>query len=563
MQASDTHASPPGAQYPLLIKQLLLTPLAQTPDQTIVYRDICRYTYRGLRERIGRLASGLQSLGVGHGDTVAILDWDSHRYLEGFFAVPMMGAVLMTANIRLSPQQIQYTLEQSKPKVLLVHRDFLELVSSLRGVVDAAAMVILDDGDDGTAADGYEALLAGSRPDFVFPDFDENTRATQFYTSGTTGLPKGVFFSHRQLVLHTLAVCVAFGTSSHGRFHREDVYMPITPMFHVHAWGMPYVATMLGVKQVYPGRYTPEMLLTLRTREGVTFSHCVPTLLQMILDRAESDQTDQTDQSDLSGWKIIVGGAPFSTHLARRAMKHGIDAFAGYGMSETAPFVTASHQVQAIADINESDDAGDAGDFDAALAARTRAGRALPLVDMQIVDESMHALPPGNQAQGEVVLRAPWLTPGYLANDQATQDLWRGGYLHTGDIGVISADGYLRITDRLKDVIKSGGEWLSSGTLEDLICQHPYVREAAVIAVPDARWGERPMAIVVTEIATPSWFDASALRKHLGDYVTSGRIPRYAIPEAIHFVDALPRTSVGKYDKRAMRERYQPSGGST
>ncbi|MGE8368623.1 fatty acid--CoA ligase [Cupriavidus sp.] len=550
MQANETHAPPPGAQYPLLIKQLLLTPLAQAPDQSIVYRDISRYTYRGLRERIGRLASGLQSLDVGHGDTVAILDWDSHRYLECFFAVPMMGAVLMTANIRLSPQQIQYTLEQAKPKVLLVHRDFLELVSSMRNVVDmAASVVILDDDDDGTVADGYEALLASSRSDFIFPDFDENTRATQFYTSGTTGLPKGVSFSHRQLVLHTLAVCAAFAMgSTQGRFHRGDVYMPITPMFHVHAWGMPYVATMMGVKQVYPGRYTPEMLLTLRAREGVTFSHCVPTILQMVLDRAEVDQVD------LSGWKIVVGGARFPTSLALEALKRGIDAFAGYGMSETCPFVTAAHVDPSISD---PDDSGKA------ITTRTLAGRALPLVDIQVVDEAMRVLPSGSQIPGEVVLRAPWLTQGYLANDQATEELWRGGYLHTGDMGIIGEDGYLRITDRLKDVIKTGGEWLSSGTLEDLICQHQHVREAAVIAVPDQRWGERPMAIVVAESGCPSSFDASAIRLHLGSYVASGRIPKYAIPDAIHFVDALPRTSVGKYDKRAIRDRYQHVGRQT
>ncbi len=532
------------ADYPLLIKQLLFTPLAQAPEQSIVYRDVSRYTYRILRERIGRLASGLQTLDVVHGDTVAVLDWDSHRYLECFFAVPMMGAVLMTANIRLGFQQLQDTLQQAGPRVLLVHRDFLELVQAMPEVLAVARhVVVLDDHDDTSDANGYEALLAQGSPGFEFPDFDENTRATQFYTSGTTGMPKGVAFSHRQLVLHTLATCAAFGSSqAQGRLHNGDVYMPMTPMFHVHAWGMPYVATMLGVKQVYPGRYTPEMLLALRDRERVTFSHCVPTILQMVLDRADAEGADA---SRLKGWKIVVGGARFSTGLASRALAHGIDAFAGYGMSETCPFITASHVDPSLAE--SRDDSMDT---------RILPGRALPLVEIRIVDETMQPVPAGSGQQGEVVLRAPWLTQEYLNNAAATDELWRGGYLHTGDIGTITGSGYLRITDRLKDVIKTGGEWIASGTLEDLICQHPDISEAAVIAVPDAKWGERPMAIVVTRKGSADRIGADALRSHLAAHVETGRIPKYAIPDAIHFVDALPRTSVGKYDKRAMRERY-------
>lgn len=533
------------ADYSLLIKQLLITPLAQAPGQTIVYRDVSRYTYRTLRERIGRLASGLQGLGVGHGDTVAVLDWDSHRYLECFFAVPMMGAVLMTANIRLGFEQLQYTLKHAAPRVLLVHRDFLETVRAMPEVLAAAQrVVVLDDHDDASDASGYESLLAAGDPGFAFSDFDENTRATQFYTSGTTGMPKGVAFTHRQLVLHTLATCAAFGSSrTQGRFHNGDVYMPMTPMFHVHAWGMPYVATMLGVKQVYPGRYAPEMLLALKDREGVTFSHCVPTILQMVLDRAEADGAGA---SRLTDWKIVVGGARFSAALASRALSHGIDAFAGYGMSETCPFITASHIDPSFAE-----------DDDETLSTRILPGRALPLVEIRIVDASMQPLPSGSGQQGEVVLRAPWLTQAYLGNAAASEELWRGGYLHTGDIGTLTGSGYLQITDRLKDVIKTGGEWIASGTVEDLICRHPDISEAAVIAVPDAKWGERPMAIVVARTGCAHRIDANALRSHLALDAERGRIPKYAIPETIHFVEALPRTSVGKYDKRAMREHYQ------
>src|SRR5574340_953732 len=264
----------PAYAYPLLIKQLLLTPLANAPGQEIVYRDLSRCDYRTLRARIGRLGS---ALGVRPGQTVAVMDWDSHRYLECFFAIPMLGAVLLTVNTRLSPEQIAYTLNHARADVLLVHEDFLPLLESFCARLETVQrFVLLSDAavPDCPApfATDYETLLAGGDPEHIFPDFDENTRATTFYTTGTTGSPKGVYFSHRQLVLHTLAAAAAFGTAPvQGRFGRDDVYMPITPMFHVHAWGLPYVATMLGVKQVYPGRYQPDVLLQLIRREGVTF----------------------------------------------------------------------------------------------------------------------------------------------------------------------------------------------------------------------------------------------------------------------------------------------------
>ncbi len=264
---THTHFAPAteAYAYPLLIKQLLHTPLAVAPEQEIVYRDSLRMNYRELARRIGRLANALTRRGVGHGTTVAMLDWDSHRYLEAFFAVPMMGAVLQTVNIRLSPEQILYTLNHARAEVAIVHAEFVPM---LAGIIDqletVKTFILISDGGGEMAAFGipfageYEALLAAESAEYSFQDFDENTRATTFYTTGTTGLPKGVYFSHRQLVLHTLAVAAHLGSApDQGRLHRDDVYMPITPMFHVHAWGLPYIATMLGVKQVYPGRYAP------------------------------------------------------------------------------------------------------------------------------------------------------------------------------------------------------------------------------------------------------------------------------------------------------------------
>ncbi|WP_084162695.1 fatty acid--CoA ligase [Paraburkholderia bannensis] len=538
--------------YPLLIKQLLHTTLATCPEQQIVYGDAVRYTYWDFRHRLGQLASALADAGASAGDTVAVMDWDSHRYLECYFAVPMMGAVLMTVNVRLSPDQVLYTLNHSAAKVLLVHRDFLPMLESLRPRLTTVRTFILigDDAEDAAhpathpathpaAFHGeYEALMRASCPDYAFPDFDEHTRATTFYTTGTTGLPKGVSFSHRQLVLHTLAGMAALGSArEQGRVHREDVYMPITPMFHVHAWGMPYIATAMGLKQVYPGRYTPENLLRLIEREAVTFSHCVPTLLDMLL------ACPAGAALDLSRWKVIVGGSPLSEGLTRAARERGIDVYTGYGMSETCPLLTLA---QARGETGQPGDVG----------VRTRAGMPLPLVDLRIVDEHMRDVPRDGKSAGEVVVRAPWATQGYLGDAQASAALWAGGYLHTNDIGVIDADGYLQITDRIKDVIKTGGEWVSSLELENLLSTHPGVREAAVIGVQDARWGERPLALVVLaeghESVTPA-----QLQAHIKRVAERGLISRYAVPERLLIVESLERTSVGKINKRALRERYQ------
>src|SRR5216683_2277496 len=301
--------TPSAYQYPLLIKHLLHTPLAHAADQEIVYRDLQRFDYRTLVQRIGQLATGLASLGVKPGNTVAMMDWDSHRYLECFFAVPMLGAVLHTINIRLSPEQILYTINHAEDDVILVNAEFLPVLEEIKDRIQPVKKLVLltDEGDRITTslpiAAEYEELLASSSDEYAFGDFDENTRATTFYTTGTTGLPKGVYFSHRQLVLHTLATMAALGTSVGERFHRADVYMPITPMFHVHAWGIPYIATVMGIKQVYPGRYTPDMLLSLIQREKVTFSHCVPTLLHMLLNSPASQTVD------FAGWKVIIGGS--------------------------------------------------------------------------------------------------------------------------------------------------------------------------------------------------------------------------------------------------------------
>ena len=531
--------------YPLLIKHLLHTPLAHAPEQEIVYRDLVRYDYRALRRRIGQLASALEGLGVRPGDTVAVMDWDSHRYLECYFAVPMMGAVLQTVNIRLSPEQILYTVNHAEADVLLVHTDFLPILEAIKDNIEVAKkVVLLADGDElpevsFEISDEYEDLVGSGSADYDFPDFDENARATTFYTTGTTGNPKGVYFSHRQLVLHTLAGLAALGTASMGeRFHRTDVYMPITPMFHVHAWGLPYMATVMGVKQVYPGRYAPDLLLGLIQKEGVTFSHCVPTILHMLLNSPESRHVD------LSHWTVVIGGSALPEGLARAALERGIDVFGGYGMSETGPILTLAQLTPEMLEL----------DADEQLEIRTKAGRPIPLVDLRAVDAEMHDVPHDGETAGEVVVRAPWLTQGYLKNPDASEDLWEGGYLHTQDIGNIDEQGYLRVTDRIKDVIKSGGEWVSSLDIENILSQHEGVSEAAVIGVADEKWGERPLGLVVPKEGQEN--TQEEIKAHVKERAEAGAISRYAVPERIWFVEEIDKTSVGKIDKKALREKY-------
>lgn len=509
----------PAAQayyYPLLIRHLLAN---ASSNHAVIVSGTHRLTYQDLVDRIARLASLLAASGVKPGDTVAVMDWDSHRYLECYFAIPMMGAVLQTVNVRLSPEQVAFTLRQSKASLLLYNTDFndlcIELLPALPAIRGTIRMT------DSAGANDYETKLAEASNQFQFPDFDENAVATTFHTTGTTGDPKQVFFTHRQLVLHTLALSSALANQPDGQgMRRSDVYMPMTPMFHVHAWGMPYVATMLGLKQVYPGRYDPHALLALRGREGVTLSHCVPTILRMLLDANPGGQ--------LSPWTMIIGGAALSESLVRDAARVGIHTVAGYGMSETGPVIALAR-------------AGDGrGGIGGRTAQLSRAGFPIPLTYLRV--------DPGNG--NELLLRAPWLTQGY-SDPVASDDLWAGGWLHTGDVASIDAEGALHIVDRLKDVIKSGGEWVSSVALENLLATQDEISEAAVIGVPDEKWGERPFAFVVATDA----FDPVRTGEILRREAAEGRLSRYAIPEHIIRLDAMPRTSVGKVDKKLLRLR--------
>jgi fatty-acyl-CoA synthase len=547
MDQNSKDAAPSAYNYPLIIRQLLHTTPVCGRGNEIVYQDLHRYDYPSFLARLQSLAAGLASLGVGLGSTVAVMDWDSHRYLECFFAVPMMGAVLHTINIRLAPEQILYTINHAEDDVILVHDDFAPILQQIGDRIERKVRIvrITDGTTEWPDSLPYEAefveLVAAAGGGYVFDDFDENTRATTFYTTGTTGSPKGVYFSHRQLVLHTLGFMTALAwNGGHGRFHRDDVYMPITPMFHVHGWGVPYIATVMGVKQVYPGRYDPEVLLNLIDREDVTFSHCVPTILHMLLSHPA------VEKIDLSNWKVVIGGSALPQGLARRALDLGIDVFSAYGMSETCPLLTVA-QLEADRLALGTDDQ---------IGLRCKTGRPTPLVEIRVVDEDGRDIPRDGSTTGEIVTRAPWLTTGYHKEPELSENLWRDGYLHTGDIANVDEDGFLQITDRLKDVIKSGGEWISSLELEDLISQLEGVGEVAAIGIPHEKWGERPLVLIVPTNPQPESLWPEKVRAHLRNCADRGQISKWAVPDEVLFVDALDKTSVGKIDKKILREKY-------
>ena len=533
--------------YPLLIKNLLDTPMIYSPDTEIIYRDRMRYDYKTFGQRVKQLAAMLEKRGVKPGDTVAVMDWDSHRYLECFFAVPMMGAVLHTINIRLTPEQLIYTINHAEDDVILVNDEFLPLLASVKDRFETVKQVILltDKGEmpetDLEFAGEYEALMADTEAEYDFPDFDENTMATTFYTTGTTGLPKGVFFSHRQIVLHTYGLVSGLcAYEAQASVNSSDVYMPMTPMFHVHAWGMPYLMTMLGAKQVYPGRYEPETLLKLILTEKVTYSHCVPTIINMLV------TSPAISQVNLEGWKVIIGGSALPQGLCKEALKHGINLYSAYGMSETCPLLTVANIKPHLMDKSE----------DEQVEIRCKTGLPVPNVKLEIVDTKGSPVPHDGETPGEVVVRSPWLTQGYVKDGEKGRELWAGGWLHTGDIGVIDGEGYLKITDRLKDVIKTGGEWLSSLELEDIISRHEAVAEVAVVGVTDEKWGETPLAMVVLRDGFRDKVTKEDIRDFCRPFVESGQIPKYGVPSKIVLDAEIPKTSVGKISKKDIRAQY-------
>jgi fatty-acyl-CoA synthase len=537
-----------SADYQLTIDKLLLQTLHRRSQSEIVYGKT-RYTWVEFYSRIRRLASGLQEMGVKKGSKVAVIDFDTNRYLEAYFAIPMMGAVMHTVNIRLPPEHIAYTMGHAEDDFVLLRDDFVPMATKIASAVKSIKGVVTMS-DAGSAPSlplmnvkFYDDLLAQSDGSYEFPELDENTQATMFYTSGTTGMPKGVWFTHRQIVLHTLGFLQGLSESApQVRFDSKDVVLPLVPFFHVHSWGFPYGVAMNGQKLVLAGKYDYSAILELIAREKVTFSDMVPTILNMIVNHPSVEQY----RDALSRWKVVIGGAALPRELAARANRLGIHVMTGYGLSETAPVLTLANPSERHMLMNEEEL------LDNVL---LKTGIPIPLVQIRVVGDGMKDVPRDGRTTGQIVVRGPWLTKEYYKDEEKTKELWAGGWLHTGDMAVVDDEGYLTIVDRIKDAVKSGGEWIPTLILEDVIVRHPAVMEAAVIGAKDKNWGERPVAVV--SLRQGQTVSEEELRTHCSKFVDDGKIAKFWVPERFVIMsEPLPKTSTGKLDKKPLREKY-------
>jgi fatty-acyl-CoA synthase len=531
--------------YPLTIGALLKQTEYRRSTGEIVYGNN-RYTWFQFLARVNGLAAGLDDLGVKKGSKVAVVDIDTNRYLEAYFAVPMMGAVLHTVNIRLPPEQIAYTIAHAEDDVVLIADQFLPMAAKMAPQLKSVkAVVTMSDSSVAPSTPFpntrfYDDIVR-KQSRYEFPSFGEDTQATLFYTSGTTGLPKGVYFTHRQLVLHTMGIASGLGESAI-KLSSSDVIMPLVPLFHVHGWGLPYLAGMWGMKTVLAGRYDAKNILDLMQRERVTFSDMVPTILNMVINHPQINEYHDA----LSRWRVIVGGAALPKGIALAAKRLGIKVMTGYGLSETAPVLTLGTPTDELRELPEEEL------LDKVL---LKTGVPIPLVEVRVVDQNMKDVSRDEKTLGEIIVRSPWTTPGYYKEPEKSAELWRGGWLHTGDLATMDERGYLVIKDRLKDVVKSGGEWISTLLLEDLLTQHESVLEAAVIGARDEKWGERPIAIVCLKQGRTA--TENQLKEHLNKYVGEGKIARFWLPEKIVInAEPLPKTSTGKLDKKPLREKY-------
>ncbi|ADL18918.1 Acyl-CoA ligase (acyl-CoA synthetase) [Acidilobus saccharovorans 345-15] len=525
------------------------------PDQEIVYRTrrgVFRYTYSDFADRVERLASALSSLGVKGLDRVATMDWNTHWHLEEYYAVPMMGAVLHPVNVRLAPQEIVYTMNQAEDSVLIVNADFLQLAEAVVPNVKSIKHVIVVDADSvpskvgGVQAYHYEDLLKERGGRFEFQALNERRPAFMFYTSGTTGLPKGVYHSHRQVVLHAFSILssvAGFGAGPKGiQITSRDVSMIVVPMYHVYAWGFPFSSIMSGQKTVLPGRFDSKAYLELIKQEKVTYFAGVPTILYMLLTDPESEKYD------LSGVIFINGGSALPEGLALMAERRGMKVFVGYGLTETAPVLTL-----ALPPSRLQDKLSDRELFYIKL----RTGYPIFFVDIAVVDQDGKPVPKDGKTLGEVVVRAPWVTYEYYKDPEKTEAAWRGGWFHTGDLAVWYPDGSILIMDREKDVIKSGGEWISSLRLEDAISQHPGILMVTVIGAKHPKWGERPVALVVPRRGWEGKLTTEEINRFLTEnFVNRGAIPKWWLPDKVIEVQSLPLTSTGKADKKVLRAQY-------
>lgn len=526
--------------YPLTLQHVFDHGTALFPKREIVTGGASgthRYTYRVFGERVRRLAGALRAMGIQPGDRVASFAWNHDRHLELYFAVPLIGAVLHTVNIRLFAEDVAYIIGHAGDRLLIADRSLLPALRELRGErATVERIVSMDDGCDVDASDtmDYEELLARGGDEHPFVALEEDDAAVLCYTSGTTGRPKGVLYSHRALVLHAFGACMV---DSLALSHR-DAAMAIVPMFHVTAWGVPYACTLVGAKQIFPGvAPQPERYLALIHDERVTVAAGVPTVWIALRRLIASGRYDLGSLQ-----RVFIGGSAVPPGLIRAYDELGITIYHAWGMTETTPVGTVGRLKQDL----------DALAADERVARRAKQGLPVPGVELKAVDAEGSEAPHDGKAMGDLLARGPWIASSYYANPEGATSWTDDGWFRTGDVVTIDDDGYVEIVDRTKDLIKSGGEWISSVALENALMAHPKVHEAAVIAMPDPTWIERPMACVVPRPEARESVGGAELAEHLR--------PQFApwwLPDRYVFLDEIPKTSVGKFDKKALRARLQ------
>jgi fatty-acyl-CoA synthase len=484
-------------------------------------------SYAELGARIDRLCAALEQLGVREGDRVGTFAWNSQEHLEVYMGVPCMGAVLHTLNIRLFPEQVTYIANHAQDKIMFVDDSLVPVLERVAPTFETVERyVVIGDGDAGSLPNviRYEELLGEGAEGYDFPDLDERAAAGLCYTSGTTGNPKGVLYSHRSNVLHAMGACMSetLGVSS------RDRVLAVVPMFHANAWGLPYASAMVGADLVMPGRFLQaEPLAGLIEDERVTFAGAVPTIWMDVLRYADEHEPDLSSLT-----RMVCGGAAVPESLMRGfEERHGVKIVQAWGMTETSPLGAVAWPPRGAED---------------EWRYRTATGRIAPGVEIRLVDDEGGEVPRDGESTGEIEIRGPWIASSYY-NDPSGDEKFDDGWLRTGDIASIDPRGFIRISDRAKDVIKSGGEWISSVELENELMAHPAVAEAAVIAKPDERWSERPLACVVLREG------ASCGPEELCEHL-SGRVAKWWIPDEFAFIDAVPKTSVGKFDKKVLRK---------
>jgi len=492
-------------------------------------------SFAAVAERADRLAAALARLGIRPGDRVGTFSWNTQEHMEAYLAVPSMGAVLHTLNIRLFPEQLAWIVNHAEDRVVLVDASLIPVIARVVAELKTVErFVVIGDGDAaplGKAVSRYEELLAAEQPGFAYPEIDENEAAAMCYTSGTTGNPKGVVYTHRSTFLHSFAACAGFSWA----LSEQDRILLIVPMFHANAWGLPYAGWMAGSDLIMPSRFLQaEPLCRLIRTERPTFSGAVPTIWSDILRHAESNAVD------LSSFRVVAcGGSAVPRSLMERfEERHGLRIIQAWGMTETSPIAAIAFPPTGCTPGEE-------------MTWRAKTGRIVPGVELRLRDDAGRDVPWDGQSAGEIQVRGPWITGSYYRDP--APDKFDEGWLRTGDVGTVDARGFIQITDRSKDVIKSGGEWISSVELENEIMGHPDVVEAAVIGIPDERWQERPLACVVLRPGARS--DANALQEYLAE-----RVARWWVPERWAFITEVPKTSVGKFDKKVLRARHTEGG---